>query len=170
MAGVTARISLDIQAKLTGAAGLATAKVPLSISKELSFAEGTAAVGQTNILYQAQRTLAASTNEDLDLRGVLADALGATVNAAEIVAIYISAATGNTNNVNVTRPASNGFAGPFLAAGDGLAIPPGEFILLTNRNGWAVAAGTGDLLNIANSGGTTGVTYDIVALGRTVAA
>lgn len=170
MAGVSARITLGIQATLTGATGLATAKVPLSVSKELEFSAGTAAVGQSNILYQSQRTLAASANEDLDLAGALADALGVTIAAAEIMAIYISAATGNTNNVNVTRPASNGFAGPFLAAGDGLAIPPREFILLTNRNGWPVVAATGDLLNIANSGAGTPVTYDIVVLGRTVAA
>jgi hypothetical protein len=32
-------------------------------------------------------------------------------------------------------------------------------------SGWAVIAGTGDILKFANSGGTTGVTYDIVIVG-----
>lgn len=169
-AGVNATISLDIAVRQVGTAGLAAApSVPLHIQKSLEFLAGTAAVGQSNVLYAATRTLAASANEDLDVRGVLTDALGATVNAAEIVLIYIGAAQGNTNNVNLTRPASNGVVA-FLAAGDGLAVGPGDFFLLTNRNGIAVTAGTGDLLNIANSGGTTGVTYDIVILGRTTAA
>lgn len=170
MPGVNATINLLIRAKQTGAADLGTPAILVDIQKLLEFTEGTAAVGQANILFSDTRTLAASATEDLDLAGVLTDALGATIAAAEIVAIYVAAASGNTNNVNFSRTAVNGFVGPFLAAGDGIGIPPGDFVLLTNRNGWAVTAASGDLITIANAGAGTAVTYDILILGRTVAA
>lgn len=170
MPGVSANIELRITAKQTGTADLGTPQIPVSIQEALEFSAGTAAVGQANVLFTDRRTLAASANEDLDVAGALQDALGATVASAEVLAIFVSAADGNTNNVNVSRPASNGLVGPFLAAGDGVSIAPGMFFFLANRNGWTVTAGTGDLLNIANSGAGTPVTYDVFILGRTVAA
>ena len=46
-------------------------------------------------------------------------------------------------------------------------MQPGGTLLLVapNAAGYAVTAGTGDLLKVANSGGSTGVTYDIVIVG-----
>ncbi len=171
MAGVTAEINLSIKAALTGTNDLGSPKLALDpISEVMQLSPGTAAVNEANIIFSDTRTLSASANEDIDLAGSLSNAFGATITAAEIVAIYVKAASGNTNNVNVTRPASNGFAGPFLATGDGFGVKPGEYVLLTSQTGWAVTAGTGDLINIANSAGTTGVTYNIVIIGRTIAA
>jgi hypothetical protein len=46
--------------------------------------------------------------------------------------------------------------------------PGGVLALFTgaaDANGYAVAAGATDFLRIANSGGTTGVTYDIWIIG-----
>lgn len=170
MAGVRGDIAFRMNLTHVGTADLGSPKMPVGIEKMLSLFEGTDATNKANILFSDRRTLAASANEDIDLAGALADAFGATITAAEIVAIFISAASGNTNNVNVTRPASNGFAGPFLAAGDGVSVRPGEWQPFVSQSGWAVTAGTGDLLNVANSAGSTSVTYDIVVVGRTVAA
>lgn len=170
MAGVTAEITVGISATLAGTNDLGSPKHRVDVSKLLQLSPGTDAVNKANIMFADTRTLGASANENIDLAGSLADAFGATITAGEVLLIYISAAAGNTNSVQVTRPASNGFAGPFLAASDGLVIKPGEWQLLASQSGWAVTAGTGDLLNIANSGGSTSVTYDIVVIGRTVAA
>jgi hypothetical protein len=168
---VNAEISLSINAQQVGSGDLGSPRMTLDpISEVLQLTSGTDAVNKANILFSDTRTLAASANGDLDLAGALADAFGATIAAAEIVAIFFKAHSGNTNNVNVTRPASNGFGGPFLAAGDGVSIKPGEYALFVSESGWAVTAGTGDLLNVANSAGTTGVDYDVVIIGRTVAA
>jgi len=169
MAGVSATLEVGVKAKQTGAADLGTPNILVDVAKSMEFTPGTAAVGQANVLFSDTRTLAASASEDLDLAGVLADALGATIAAAEVVAILIAAASGNTNDVQVTRPAANGVP-IFLAAGDGLALGPGDFVLLTNRKGVAVTAGTGDLVHVANGGAGTSVDYDIVIIGRTVAA
>lgn len=171
MAGVNAEISLAIAATLIGSGDLGNPKLKIDEIRELlQFTPGTDTVGKANLLFADTRTLSASANEDLDLAGSLASAFGATITMAEVVAIFVRAAVGNTNDVRLTRPASNGFAGPFLAAGDGVAIKPGEWQLFASRSGWAVTAGTGDLINLANSAGGTSVSYDILVIGRSVAA
>jgi hypothetical protein len=169
MPGVAATIDLAIRAKQTGAGDLGTPQILVDIDKVMEFSAGTSAVGQANVLFSDTRTLAASATENLDLAGVLADALGATIAAAEVVAVYFAAAQGNTNDVQITRPAANGVP-LFLAAGDGFALGPGDFTVRTYRNGVAVAAGTGDLITVTNGGAGTPVSYDVVIIGRTVAA
>lgn len=170
MAGVRGDISFALSLTQVGANDLGSPKMGINVSRVLSLFEGTDAVNKANVLFSDTRTLAASTGEDIDLSGALTDAFGASILAAEVVALYISADSGNTNDVQVTRPASNGFAGPFLAAGDGVAVKPGEWAAFISEAGWAVTAATGDLLHIANSGAGTSVTYSIVVIGRTVAA
>lgn len=170
MAGVRGDIRFTMALTHVGANDIGSPKMPVSVDKILSLIAGTDAANKANVMFSDRRTLAASANEDIDLAGALTDAFGATITAAEVVAIFVSAASGNTNSVNVTRPASNGFAGPFLAAGDGVSIKAGEWQAFVSQSGWAVTAGTGDLLNFANSGAGTSATYDIVIVGRTVAA
>jgi hypothetical protein len=121
-----------------------------------------------DVVFTDTRTLAASATEDLDLAGSLTGALGATLTFARIKAIFVSAAAANTNNVNVTRPASTGTPW-LLAAGDGIALRPGAAFTwvsgTADATGVAVTAGTGDLVTFTNSAGTTSVTYTVVVLG-----
>jgi hypothetical protein len=55
------------------------------------------------------------------------------------------------------------------AATHTVTVRPGGVLALftgaADANGYAVAAGATDFLRIANSGGTTGVTYDIWIIG-----
>lgn len=169
MPGVTASIALNIDATLAGSNDLGTPKLRALIEQLVQFRPGTDGTGKADLMFSDTRTLAASANEDLDLAGVLASAFGATIAAAELVLLYIEAAEGNTNNVNVTRPAANGVP-IFLAAGDGRGIKPGDFFLIVDSAGIAVTAGTGDLVNVANSGAGSSVTYDVLILARSVAA
>jgi hypothetical protein len=169
MAGVAAEISLNISAKETGTADLGTPSMLAKIEKLLSFTPGTAADGQANILFSDQRTLAASATEDLDLAGVLSSAFGSTITAAEVVFVYFEAASGNTNDVQITRPAANGVP-LFLAAGDGIALKPGDFFCLSNDDGYTVTAATGDLITVTNSAAGTPVTYKVLIIARTAAA
>jgi hypothetical protein len=113
----------------------------------------------------ARAWLSASATEDLDLSGSLTNAFG-TVTFARIKAVLVVASTDNTNNVNVTRPASNGVP-LFLAAGDGLSVRPGGIFMwaCSDATGVAVTAGTGDLLTLTNSAGSTSVTYSIIVIG-----
>lgn len=162
---LTATVSARINATQTATNDLSAASAALNKVLSQSFSDG-AGAGAVNVLWSDQRTLTASSNEDLDLSGALTNIYGASAVFARIKAILISAASGNTNNVNVSRPASNGVP-LFLAASDGLPIRPGGVFLwmAPDATGIAVTAGTGDLINIANSAGSTSVTYDIVVLG-----
>jgi hypothetical protein len=170
MAGVTANINLGIQMSQTGTRNRGSNKFDDSVLFALKFKAGNSTTEQTDVLFSDSRTIAASSNDDLDLRGVLIDALGATINAAEIVAIYVEAVAGNTNNVVVGGATSNAFVGPFGAATHTVAVQPGQCFMVTSKNGWPVTAGTGDILRIANSGAGSSVNYNIVIIGRTVAA
>lgn len=170
MAGVNATINVGMQLNQTGTRNRGTQSFTDSVAYALKFKAGTSAVDQTDVLYSDSRTIAASGTDDLDLRGALTDALGATVNAAEIVAIWVQALSTNVNDVVVGAAASNQFVGPFGAGTHTIALKAGNGFLITNQAGWTVTAGTGDLLRIANSGAGTSVKYTIVILGRTVAA
>lgn len=149
----------------TGSTDLSALVDTLDSSHRITLASGTGA-GQADIVWHDRRTLAASATEDLDLAGVLVSAFGATLTFARLKAIKVYAASANTNNVNVTRPASNGVP-IFLAAGDGLPVKPGGVFewCAPDATGIAVTASTGDLLTFTNSAGTTSVTYDVVLIG-----
>lgn len=170
MAGVRGDIRLIIDLNQSGTGDLGTPKLSVNVEKVLSLIPGTDAVNKANILFQDTRTLAASANEDLDLVGVLTDAFGATINTAEVLLVYISASTGNTNAVEFGPAASAGALLGFKDASDRLVIRPGKYACLANGDGWAITATTADKVNIANAGAGSSVTYDIIIVGRTVAA
>ncbi|MFZ4605158.1 MAG: hypothetical protein ACOYM5_02770 [Caulobacter sp.] len=167
----TPGVSVDVQARLAGSFkgsnDLGTPVFPFDVVKLTQFSPG-AASGLADLLFSDERTLAASATENLDLAGSLTSPLGSTLTFVKVKAIMIVAAAGNTNNVQVGGAASNGFTGPFADATDIVNIPPGGTLLLVHpTTGWTVTASTGDILKIANSGGTTGVTYKVVVIGAT---
>lgn len=166
MVGVTGEIAVSINATQSGAADLGNPSVRATISELFQFTDGNAALGRADVMFKDTRTLAASATENLDLTGALVDAFGATVANAEVLAIYVKAAAGNTNNV-VIGNVTNGFLGPLGATGT-YAVSPGDFYLATSKAGWAVTAATADLLRVANSGAGTGVTYDVIIIGRSI--
>lgn len=163
-------LKLDIEASISGvvtkASDLADVKAEISKRRKLHLLTGTTA-GKADLMFSDTRTLSASSSEELDLAGGLSDPFGSSLTFVKVVAIMLIAAEGNTNNVVLGGAASNGFVGPFADSSDKIAVPPGGCVLLTAPSaGWTVTAATGDLLKIANSGGTTGVTYDLIIVGR----
>lgn len=162
------KVSLAVVASLTKSLDLANAAVPLSKSYAASLTNGVAA-GQADRVFHDQRPLAASASEDLDLAGVLVDALGDSIAFAKIKALIISAAAGNTNNVVVGGAATNGFVSWVGGATHTVTVRPGATLALfagsADSTGYAVTAGTADLLKVANSGAGSTVTYDIIVIG-----
>ena len=129
-------------------------------------ASGTTA-SSIDLLYSATRTLTASSSEDLDLSGALADTLGQTCVFADVRMICVVALAANTNNVLVGGAASNQFINWVSNSSDVVVVKPGGclFLYTPTDPGYAVTAATGDLLKIANSGAGTSVTYDIYIAG-----
>lgn len=142
-----------------------TASFPFAHALSQAFADGTGA-SQLNTLFVDTRTLAASTNEDLDLFGsTFTDWKGDALAFATLKAVLVYAATTNTNNVVVSRPASNGVA-LFDAASDAISLGPGGlFLFMVPGTGKTVTTGTADLINFANSGAGTDVVYTVMLLG-----
>lgn len=162
---VSANIDVNIRGTLLGSNDLGSPNMPFELVDRTTFTPGTGN-GQANIVFADTRTIAASSNDDLDLAGVLSAVFGGTITFATIRAIMVRAAAANTNNVVIGAAASNQFVGPFGAATHTVILRPGDEFLITNRNaGWSVTAGTGDLLRIANSGSGTPVVYDIIIIG-----
>lgn len=162
---LTTRLNIDLAATYTKVLDLVTGSAPLTYTDRIDLATGTGA-NQADLVFSDTRTLTASGTEDLDLAGGLTDIYGATLTFARIKLLLVHAASGNTNNVNVTRPASNGVP-LFLAAGDGIPVrPDGNFLWIApDATGVAVTAGTGDLITVTNSAGSTSVSYDVVVIG-----
>ncbi len=159
--------SVSVVAAHTGTTDFVTVSAPLSLAKAIALADGTGA-NQANRMFHDQRTIAASGTDDLDLAGVLVDALGVTMTLARVKGIYVSAASANTNNVLIgggTNPLANWVG----ATGDIVSVRPGGvfFLMAPDVTAYAVTAGTGDILRIGNSAAGTSVTYDIVIIGST---
>ena len=162
---LTGQVGSRINLEHVNALDLGNAKYKPLINAIVNFASGTGA-GQANSVFTDTRTLTASGTENLDLSGGLTDAFGNTLAFTRVKAILVVARSANTNDVEVTRPASNGVP-LFLSAGDGVTIPPdGQFFLVApDADGIAVTASTGDIITITNSAGGSSVTYDIVIVG-----
>ncbi|WP_282698209.1 hypothetical protein [Streptomyces sp. CC208A] len=164
---LTSSLSVAANATLTSALDLATASAPVTVRAATTWQSGIGA-GQADRVFSDRRTLAASATEDLDLAGVLLDAFGAAITFARVKGLYVRADAANVNNVVLGNATSNAWAALLGATGT-LTLRPGAAVGLTtgaaDATAYAVTAGTGDLLKVANSGAGTAVSYDIVIIG-----
>lgn len=158
------RALIDLSSELTTALDLASGSVPLRLQRQYNWPSGTAA-DQADRIFHDQRTIAASGTDDLDLAGSLTDPFGAALTFADVRLIFIAAALANTNNVIVGGDANALLFGG--AAAHTVTVRPGGMFLLAARDAtaYAVTAGTGDILQVANSGAGTSATYDVVVIG-----
>jgi len=162
---LTSIVTAQIETTFRNLLDLSTPVDNLTKKVKIELANGTGA-NSNDLCWHDQRTVSASGTDAIDLAGSLAGPFGASQVFVELRAVMVFAAAANTNNVRVNRPASNGVP-LFLAAGDGIDVPPGGvFLWSCPADGKVtVTASTGDLLNIDNSSSGTSVTYDVVVLG-----
>lgn len=160
----TARVSLT--GTMDNTVDLGNIAYNLSYAQSISITNGTGA-NQANMIFTDTRTLTASSSEDLDLAGGLTDAYGAAITFTKIKGIIVSASSNNTNNVIVGGDGSAAFVNWVGDATDTIVVRPGGTFALfaPDSTAYAVTATTGDILQIANSAGSTSVTYDIIILG-----
>lgn len=124
---------------------------PINVVKEYSFSDGTGTDQIGQVFYDASRTLAA-TSEDLDVSGsTIKDGFGGALDMTGVKVVLIENLDTDTGDfVKVTQPASNGVPGIFLAAGDGIKVHPGGFLLwiAPGPDSATVTASTGDLITV----------------------
>lgn len=158
-------IKLDVKATLSEVLGVGTRSFPSVLEALFDWANGTGA-NQADLVFSDERTIAPAGTDTLDLAGSLSDAFGNTLTFADLKAIIVVADSGNTNNVVVGRPATNGV--PFFnAASDAIALQPGAMFAWVNpgATGVSVTAGSADEIDIVNGGGGTSVTYKVILIG-----
>ena len=153
------------------AAGQAGTKAQaIALAANLDFADGSGA-GQANKVYVRGQsglgTQIQSVNTDIDLSGSLTDDLGQSVVFTAIKGIYVRAGDSNPGILSIGPAAANGFVGPFSGTTPAIALPAGGRFCVARFDaaGWAVTAGTGDLLRIASAAGAGTYTYDLVVVG-----
>lgn len=163
-------LSLQFGAVLNNALDLGViATAPLSYSYARALSTGVS-VGQADQMWFDQRNIAASGTDDLDLTGTaLQSALNVNVAFARVKAVIIEALSTNTNNLIVGAAAANPWVGPFGAGTHTVQVRPSGLLAMfcQDATGWAVVAGTGDILRVANSAGGSAVDYKIIVVGAT---
>ena len=141
------------------------------------FADGTSDE-QVNRMFRDRVTLSpASPTADYDLAGVLVDVFGQTLTFTKIRVIAVvnkgEPNTGHTawtpvtgTNVVVGDAASNPFSTLFDDDADGkIKIPSGGMFAITAPyDGWAVTAGTGDILRLALESASADADVDLIVI------
>lgn len=162
---VSGQISATFAVNDERTVALSKRNVGPNVATTITVTDGTGAA-QGNKTYAVERTLPGA-SEDLDLNGILTDALGAILNISRIVGIKIV-------NLSTTAPlviggaASNAWATLLNATGT-LTIRPStannkSFVMVgaADAIAYAVTSGTGDILKVS---GTAGEKYQILFLG-----
>ena len=159
-------VAMTFAGALQTALDVGAAEYKFQSGKAIAYANGTGA-GQADKVFVDTRTIAISGTDDLDLAGVLVDGLGVVITFVKIKAIILTAADLNTNDVVLGAAAATQFVGPFGANTHTVRARPGGLIALACKDatGWAVAAGSTDLLRVANGGAGTSVDYTICIIG-----
>jgi len=133
-----------------------------------SLADGVAD-DQADKVWHDTRTVAATSNDDLDLTALAMTVFGASINLslAKVKAILVvnTAATAG-DELEVGGAGSNALVGPFNGSTSAVVeVGADSALLLCNkRDGWPVVSGTGDILRIRNPN-SGAVTYKIAILG-----
>lgn len=164
---LTSRVTVELTGLFTTALDFTTPSSSVDIRQQVDLATGTGA-GQADKIWTDQRTLTASSTEDLDLAGVLTDAFGATITLARVKAIFVRAAAANTNNVIVGGASATQWAALLGTTGTVTLRPGALFVAAAgsaDATGYVTAAGATDFLKVANSSSGSSVVYDIAVIG-----
>lgn len=161
---VTTKITVQGEWTETGSGDLGTPRKVHAITEIINLVSGTGN-SQADKVWSDSRSLAA-TSENLDLAGSLTDAFGSTVTFAEVAGLWIhNTSNTSTEILSVGGAASNAFVNWVGNSSDIIKIGAGGVMLLTAPvDGYAVTAGTGDILKI--DAGSDTITYEIVIWGR----
>lgn len=161
-ATLTGKMTIQLDAILANAVGLATVQANLSRGLSVAMASGVGANQWDKVYSEVAKSLTA--NYDLDLAGVLLDVFGGVITFARVKAIVAIADAGNTGDVLIGGIGATAFFGPFNANTDKVRVRPGGAVALfaPDATAWPVTAATADILRFAPSAGTQLVDFAIL--------
>ena len=156
------RINLTVDATLTRALDLTTARDALRYVLDEPFTDGSGD-GQAQYIWHDQRTIATSANDDLDLAGVLTDAFGQAIMFAKVRALLIRNRSA-VATLTVGPAAASGVTG-FLGTGEVLPVGATKLLVCNKAASWTITAGSADKIRITNNSAVAVASYDIVVVG-----
>lgn len=168
---LTASIISRVSVTESGSTATAGGQIPVAVhsyDSSLDITSGTTAGHADLVWSRSARSVGASSNDDLDLAGVLTSVFGATITSARLVGVFIkNKNTTSGDYLLVGAAASNPcYAGLFADATDKITIGPGgSWEWKSPTDPGTVTAGSADVLRVANPG-SNAVTFDIVLLLR----
>lgn len=165
---LTGSFNLGARLVLTGTDDFGIPSHTIGTSNDVTFTDG-AGVNQVNQVWaDAARSINASTSDDLDLSGVLTNKLGQTVSFVRVKGIYVRFLTSTATFVLNVGGGSNPFINYLTGTTPVVVIRAGGTFCLIgpDATGYAVTAGTGDILRI-NNPNAAAITYDIIIVGAT---
>lgn len=179
MATSSARVVLDVQAIDILSAGIKAGVIPAKFQINLDLPNGTADGSIDRIFSKSESGIAASTITSYDLAGVLTDSFGTVISFAEVCFIAIrNKRTTALAYLDIGPHATNGFgrlassrgfwpADIAADADQGSIVAPDSWLVLYNKDGVPVTAGTADILRVTTSAvvGSTNE-WDILIMGR----
>ena len=164
---LTAQIKASLHWLFQESLDLATVEDDAKLEYDEALADGTAD-DQADKVWHDSRTLAAATNDDLDLTALTNSIFGSTVTIsfAKIKAILIiNLATTAGDDLTIGGAAAQEWTAWVGAAGDKARVPADSCLLISNKKtGWTVTDGASDTLRITNIGANP-VSYKIAVLG-----
>lgn len=165
MASLTGNTNVAFAFNESGTFDLVSGSLAHKKSAQLAWLSGSGA-GQVTKIYSDSFSVAQSVNTDLDLSGTLTGVYGTVVFTA-IKGILVVAGTNTGLGNLVIGNVTNGIVAPFGAATHSIAVAPGGFFAITNPSaaGFAITAGTVDLLRIATAATAGTYTFDVVVVG-----
>ena len=173
--GVTASISLSVKAAASSTAvselGTVTHNPQISFNLDFTDGEGSNKVQQ---VWSDERDVATSSDDDLDLAGTLTNYLGEAVTFTKIKVMAFLNVTSSSAAalMQIGGEGINDFINWVANATDIIQVATGgAFVLVRpDATGYAVTAGTGDILRVTNASGANTLTYQILLLGEGTAA
>lgn len=179
MGTASARVNIDIRAQELLSSGIRAGVIPANFAVVLDLTNGTAD-GSCDLAYAASPSgIAASTVTSYDLAGSLVDSFGTTLTFAEVCLIAVrNKRTTALAYLDVGPHATNGFGRLASSRGfwpadigadadQGSIVAPDSWLVLYQKDGVPVTAGTGDVLRVTTSGVVGSInTWDILILGR----
>lgn len=173
---LTLGLTLQGEGVISGTAGLSTPRSTLAIGAGawapmvLALTYGAAGPHKIKQWYNAQRILAASADDDLDLSGALANEFGESVvlTSVKVLLIAIVAPDGVKKLKVGPQALVLAFQGPFGGVGATNCLEVDNWCPVINHpwDGYPVVAGATDKIKINNPSGVT-VTYNVLAAGQT---
>jgi len=135
------------------------------IDVEDTWTDGTASTN-IDIVWSDRRSVAASGTSTVDLGtgSAITDTFGTSfVPAVELVFICVRNRSSTAGDILHVGPhTTNGLTGPWVAAGDLVAVGPGDVYFQMADAGWTITDGSVDTIRIVETGTSNTVTFDIL--------